>query len=134
MKKTMIIGSVLFIALFSGCLEDSPSSPCICTEEFRTIFNVVIGPDGNPVDSMAVIVKDPASGTVYQLLSGYPPYSHWNLVMSDQFRQNFSNTPKKIIFIAEKDTLRVEQEYSIISDNCNCHVYKAAGPDTIYIK
>ncbi len=134
MKKTMIIGSVLFIALFSGCLEDSPSSPCICTEEFRTIFNVVIGPDGNPVDSMAVTVKDPATGTAYQLQSGYPPYAHWNLVMSDQYTPLFSTTPRKIVFIAEKDTLRVEQEYSIITDNCKCHVYKAAGPDTIYIK
>jgi len=55
-------------------------------------------------------------------------------VMTDGYQNDFGTAPGKIFFRGIKNNLEVTGEYLFSTDDCRCHVYKVAGPDTLVLK
>lgn len=133
MKFFKLILLFLLILLLCGCDEEYPD--CVCTEEFRMYFVTVVDTLGNPVDSLlTTIIND--SGKEYGF-DGYtpPPFMPGvYFVMTDGYQNDFGLSPGKIFFKGVKINLEVLGEYLFNTDECRCHVYKIAGPDTLVLK
>lgn len=124
----------LAIQFLNNCDDNDPPN-CICSEEFRMYFVTVIDSLGNPVDSLQAIVTND-KGKEYNF-DGFlpPPYLQGAyLVMTDGYQTDFSVRPGKIFFVGTKNDLEISGEYLFNTDECRCHVYKVAGPDTLILR
>jgi len=127
--------TILFIPilLLNNCTDESPD--CVCTEEFRTYLVTVVDSLGNPVDSLQTTIKN-ERGKEYSFSEpGAPPYPQGAyFVMTDGYQNDFGTKPEKIFFNGIKNELEVIGEYLFNTDECRCHIYKVAGPDTLMLK
>ena len=124
----------LTIPFINSC-DDENYPDCVCSEEFRMYYVIVIDTLGNPVDSLQTTVTN-EKGTEYTF-NGFlpPPYLQGAyLVMTDGYQNDFGTRPVKIFFSRIKNDLEVGGEYLFNTDKCFCHVYKLAGPDTLVLK
>lgn len=133
MKSFLAAGFLLLLFSWQACSEETPD--CVCTEEFRMYFVVVIDSLGNPVDSLQTIVSNDR-GKQYNFSSYFPPpyLSGVYFVMTDGYQSDFSTTPGRILFSGKKENKEVAGEFYFNTDNCRCHVYKVSGPDTLVLK
>ena len=121
------------ILLMYNC--DDESLDCFCTEEFRTYLVIVVDGNGNPIDSLQTKVTSDR-GKEYNF-EGFttPPFMQGAyFVMTDGHQNDFEIRPGKIFFTGTKNNLEVTGEYLFNTDECRCHVYKVAGPDTLVLK
>jgi hypothetical protein len=133
MKFFKLILSFLPILLLYNCDDESPD--CVCTEEFRTYLVTVVDSLGNPVDSLETIIVNDI-GKEYNFGACQPPpfMPGAYYVMTDGYQHDFSIKPGKIFFTGAKNNLEVTGEYLFNTDDCRCHVYRVAGPDTLVLK
>jgi len=133
MKIVILLGLFFSLLLWNNCTDES--SDCICTEEFRTYLVTVIDTLGNPVDSLQITVTN-SRGKYYNFdtYSTSPFMQGACFVMTDGYESDFSTRPEKIIFQGTKDDKETIVEFYFNTDKCRCHVYKAAGPDTLVLK
>lgn len=117
------------IVLLPSCMRDSDE--CICTKEFRTVTVYVIDDMNNPVENLVTTIMD-ENGKEYGL-SEPPFFTGYYSVMTDVYVNDFTIHPKKILFEGIKDSLTVNAEFFINTDECNCHINKVSGPDTLVL-
>jgi hypothetical protein len=133
MKFFILILSFLPMLLLFSCDDEYPD--CVCTEEFRTYFVTVVDSLGNPVDSLATTVVNDRGKEYYFGAFQPPPFLPGAYyVMTDGYQNDFGTSPGKIFFRGIKNNLEVTGEYLFNTDDCRCHVYKVAGPDTLLLK
>lgn len=133
MKFFILVIASIPLILWKQCVDDL--NDCICTEEFRMYFVVVVDTLGNPVDSLLTTITNDR-GKEYNF-EGYtpPPFMPGAYcVMMDGYQDDFSLSPGKIFFKGIKNNLEVTGEYLFNTDKCRCHVYKVSGPDTLILK
>ena len=127
--------TILFflILLLNNCNDESLD--CVCTEEFRTYLVIVVDSTGNPIDSLQTkVTSDRGKEYDFEEFTP-PPFMHGAyFVMTDGYQNDFSIRPGKIFFTGVKNNLEVTGEYLFNTDECRCHVYKVAGPDTLVLK
>jgi hypothetical protein len=132
MKKIFL--PILFSFITYSCSEINKD--CLCTEEFRSYFVTVVDTIGVPVDSLDATVRD-KNGFEINVLQ--PPY-HFSegiyTVLDDSFKEIFysSTLPEKFYFSATDGSRTAAGEYLFNIDECNCHIYKVSGPDTLVLR
>ena len=133
MKFFILVIASIPLILWKQC-SDEPND-CICTEEFRMYFVVVVDTLGNPVDSLQTTIKN-EQGKEYDFGEFEPPPYLMGayFVMTDGYQNDFSHGAGKIFFKGAKNNLEVTGEYLFNTDKCLCHVYKVVGPDTLVLK
>ena len=133
MKFFKLILPLLPILLFYNCDDEYPD--CVCTEEFRMYFVTVVDSLGNPIDSLHTLIKN-SRGKEYDFGAFSPPsfVSGAYFVMTDGYQNDFRTSVERIIFVGTKKDLEVSGEYLFNTDECRCHIYKVAGPDTLVLK
>lgn len=132
MKNYFLSGFLFLMVVWCGCSEETPD--CVCTEEFRMYLVVVIDSLGNPVDSLQTIISNDR-GKLYDF-NGYLPPQYLPgayFVMTDEYQNDFSTIPGRILFAGHKDDNEVTGEFYFNTDKCRCHVYKVSGPDTLVL-
>jgi hypothetical protein len=95
----------------------------------------VIDSLGNPVDSLQTTVTN-SRGKEYNFDTFSPPpfMRGAYFVMTDGYQNDFSIRPEKIFFKGIKNGKEATGEFYFNTDECRCHVYKIAGPDTLILK
>jgi hypothetical protein len=101
--------------------------------EFRMITVVVVDEMNVPVLGLATTVKDD-SGKVYDVYNDPLIFPGHYTVMDDNHTSELNTQPKRFIFTGVKDSLTVNGEFFINTDECRCHVEKVSGPDTLILR
>ena len=129
-KHTLLF---LPIFLFYNCDDEYPE--CVCTEEFRTYLVIVVDSAGSPIDSLqTTVTNDRGKEYNFEEFTTPPFMPGAYFVMTDGYQNDFSIRAVKIFFTGVKNNLVVTGEYLFNTDECRCHVYKVAGPDTLVLK
>jgi hypothetical protein len=94
----------------------------------------VIDTLGNPVDSLETTITN-SRGKEFNFdeLSPPPFMQSAYYVMTDGYQNDFTIRPEKIPFNGIKGEKEVNGEFYFNRDECRCHVYKIAGPDTLIL-
>ena len=129
MRFTLLFIFIAVIILYS-C---SDAEDCVCTTEFRMITVVVVDELNVPVTGLITTVKDD-SGKVYGLLSDPLIFPGHYTVMDDNYTRELTTLPKRFLFTGVKDSLTVNGEFFVNTDECNCHIEKVSGPDTLVLR
>jgi len=132
MKLTLFCLSLSICLLFSyACSEEED---CPCTMEFRMITVVVVDELNVPVTTgLLTTVKDD-SGRVYNFVNDQQIFPGHYIVMDDNYVGELTTQPKRIFFTGAKDSLTVNGEFFVNTDECKCHVEKVSGPDTLILR
>jgi len=121
-----VLPIALLVCVTSSC---DKSSDCACTKEIRTYRVSILNANLVRIDSLATRVVDNRSGFVYR--SDSDSYQDGYMVMSDMEKQYFKAVAETVIFHASHQKYNIAQEYIFKVDDCQCHIVKVAGPDTI---
>jgi hypothetical protein len=113
-----------------SCTDDDD---CPCTMEFRMITVVVVDTLNNLVLGLTTTVKDD-SGKVYDVYNDPTFFPGHYTVMDDNYTRELTIHPKRFLFTGVKDSLTVNGEFFINTDECKCHVKKVSGPDTLILR
>ena len=132
MKQFLII--VLIALLIYSCSE--VDNDCICTQEFRSYLVTVIDTLGVPVDSLNITIKDKDGNELDVQQDPYFLNEGKYTVFNDVFTQILCDcgTPQKIYFSATDGTRNTAGEFLFNTDECQCHINKVAGPDTLVLR
>jgi len=132
MKKIFVI--ILFSLITFSCSEIDQG--CMCTEEYRSYLVTIVDTLGIPVDSLDVTVRDENGDELSVMQDPYPWGAGNYTVMNDSFTQIFCSCtlPEKIYFSATDGNRITNGEFLFKTDECNCHVYKVSGPDTLVLR
>jgi hypothetical protein len=125
------IGLIFFPLFFLSC--SSVVKDCYCTDEFRMYTVTVLDLNGNRVGDLQTRVQNTVTGRIYKFETSLYFEEGIYPVMDDTFTQEFTTQPEEIIFSGTKDDKSVEGSYLFNSDECNCHVNKITGPDTLIL-
>ena len=128
--KFIIILSAFYLLVIASCSEND--TDCICSTEFRIIMVVVVDDSNNLVAGLVTTVKDD-SGKVYDVYNDPLIFPGHYTVMDDNFVMELSPLSKRFIFTGAKDSLTVDGEFFVNTDDCICHVQKVSGPDTLIL-
>ena len=139
MKANIIFfRSVILILLtlgFSGCLDEDPVSGCMCTMEFRAYAATVVDGNGAPVDSAMITVKNLKTGKEYKFERHSSPLETGVYeIMHDGYMKDFTDGPVPVGVTAMKQGGSATGIWQFAADDCNCHVWKASGPDTLVLR
>jgi len=129
----IIVLTIFFYA--TGCDEKLHNNCFGCTEEFRMSLVTILDLNNNPLDSVTITVKNKFTGEYFDV-SQYnnPPFQKGEYVIfHDGFLDQVVNETKYITVFAEIDTVKAVAEFAFTSDECNCHILKISGPDSIWI-
>jgi hypothetical protein len=120
---------ILYLLVNYSCTDNDD---CPCTMEFRMITVVVVDESGNPVLGLVTTIKDD-SGKVYYVYND-PQFSpgHYT-VLDDNYVGELTTQPKRFLFTGAKDSLTINGEFFINTDECKCHIEKVSGPDTLVL-
>jgi hypothetical protein len=129
MKYILLCLSLCLLFIYS-CSEEED---CPCTMEFRMITVVVVDSTNNHVLGLITTVKDD-SGRVYRVNNDPTIFPGHYTVMDDNYVTELSTQPKRFLFTGVKDSLTVNGEFFINTDECNCHIEKVSGPDTLVLR
>lgn len=131
MKILFVFFSILVIITSCSTIEKD----CLCTAEYRFYLVTIVDTLGVPVDSLDIIIKD-NDGDELDVLQeinyfGVGKYT----VLTDSFTKMFCScgTSEKIYFTAKKGNRIANAEYLFNTDECQCHINKVSGPDTLVI-
>lgn len=119
-----------YLLVITSCSEEN--NDCICTTEYRLIMVIVVDDSNNLVSGLITTVKDD-SGKVYDVYNDPHIFPGHYTVMDDKFAKELSPQPKRFIFTGVKDSLTVDGEFFVNTDDCICHVQKVSGPDTLVL-
>lgn len=92
---------------------------------------LILDENNQPAENLQTTVTN-EKGVVLEILSSFPEPGVY-VVMDDSHTEKFSTTPEKIFFSATGRGISVNAEYLFNTDECECHVNKVAGPDTLII-
>jgi hypothetical protein len=117
----------------TACYEDnSPTSPCACTEEYRLYTVEVVDGAGDPVSDVTVTRTNLRTNKVLESgwLGMLAPGVY--IVADDGMIDDFSSAGDELRVIGEKDgaMFQVEFEFAVPAP-CRCHVEKLSGPNTV---
>ena len=129
--KLVLTCLVICLLVMYSCTDDDDD--CLCTMEFRMITVVVVDEMNIPVLDLTTTVKDD-SGKVYDFYNDPLIFPGHYIVMDDNYAVELTIQPKRFHFTGVKDSLTINGEYFINTDECNCHVKKVSGPDTLLLK
>ena len=121
---------LLSIIFYSCALVENQDSGCMCTAVFMSIGVTVVDQNNIEVDSLTVTVKNKNTGKVYDFGEARD-YRGRYLVMTDSYTKDFSVFPQTIVFTGKKGNSEVSADFLIVTDECKCHIGKAAGSDTL---
>jgi len=121
---------VMSILFYSCALVENHDSGYMCTAVFVSIGVTVVDQNNIEVDSLTVTVKNKNTGKVYDFGETRDYQGHY-LVMTDSYSKDFNVIPQTIEFTGKKGNTEISTEFLIVTDECKCHVGKAAGPDTL---
>jgi hypothetical protein len=124
----IFVMSILFYSCVSIVNQDSG---CVCTDVFMSVGVTVVDQNNRVVDSLIVTVKNRSTGKVYDFYGETRDYGGGYLVMTDEYTKDFSIFPQEIVFTVHKGNTYISADFSIVTDECKCHVGKSAGPDTL---
>lgn len=133
MPKHFIIVILISFAFNSCKNSEVLTKDCVCTLEFRSYSVFVTDKNKKPIDSLSTVVKNQKTGKIYKLYEFPFLEAGRYSIMDDGYTKEFSVQPEAIIFTAKKDSFNIEQIFYFNTDECNCHINKAAGPDTIKV-
>jgi hypothetical protein len=94
---------------------------------------VVIDESNEPVTELSTTIKDD-SGRIYDIQSDPGIFPGVYTVMDDSYVMELTTEPKRFIFTGVKESLSTRGEFFVVTDECNCHVDKFAGPDTLVLR
>lgn len=123
----------LFIVYLLVNLSCTDNDDCSCTMEFRMITVVVADSANNLVLGLTTTVRDD-SGKVYNVYNDPTIFPGHYTVLDDNYVNEVSTKPKRFLFIGTKDSLTINSEFFINTDECKCHVEKVSGPDTLVLR
>lgn len=129
LKPLLVYIPALFTLILPAC---TVFENCICTTEFRVETVLILDNQNNPVDSLNVEIMN-ASGRQYIVQQSLFSEPGRYVVIDDSYTNEFSTIPWVIFFKAWNDSVSVQAQYGIITDDCKCHIYKTSGPDTLFI-
>ncbi len=130
-KKFLLIAAVLLIV---SCNENK-SPDCFCTEEFRQITVLVVDFLDNPVDSLDVDIVDESGRMIVPLKKQVEYRSGLYCVIDYSNVHYLTITPTLIYYSATNSIGRLAYTFFLVkTDDCQCHVYKAAGVEKIVLK
>lgn len=131
--KTLLVLFLSVIVFFSCSTIDED---CVCTEEYRYYLVTVVDTLGIPVDSLNVVIKDKDGDELNVVQDPNPFGAGKYTVLNDSFTQMFCSCtlPETIYFSATDGNRIANGEFLFKTDECNCHVYKVTGPDTLVLK
>jgi hypothetical protein len=124
----IFVMSILFYSCASIVNQDSG---CACTAVFASVGVSVVDQNNRVIDSLTVTVKNKSTGRIYDFYYGNRGYDGSYLVMTDEYTKDFSTLPQAIVFTGKKGNTEVSADFLIVTDECKCHIGKAAGPDTL---
>jgi hypothetical protein len=124
----IFVMSILFYSCASIVNQDSG---CVCTDVFMSAGVTVVDQNNLVVDSLIVTVKNRSTGKVYDFYGETREYGGGYIVMTDEYTKDFSTIPQAIVFTGHKGNTYISADFSIVTDECKCHVGKSAGPDTL---
>ena len=123
---------VLVATGMGGCSEDGFLGPCACTLEFRFFTATVVDGGGAPVLDATVAVTRVRDGFSYDVdqgqgISGGGRY----IILDDGFKGEVAEGGEAVRVVVSKDGASVTGDYVFASDDCDCHISKISGPDTL---
>jgi len=129
--KYLILVFLVSISFYSCSSIENQDSGCVCTAMFASIGVTVVDQNNRVVDSLIVTVKNRSTGKVYDFYGETRDYGGGYIVMTDEYTKDFSTMPQAIVFTGHKGNTYISADFSIVTDECKCHVGKTAGPDTL---
>lgn len=123
----------LFLLMASTACTITEKS-CICTAEFASVTVTVVDSVGNPVDSLNVSIRDERGNSIEPLEKQFPFFSGVYVVIDDSYTQALTTTPIKLIFTVSDSTRSATGDIFVNTDDCNCHVNKVMGPDSLVLR
>ena len=130
-----LVGLIIVIVFIDlSCL--SSSNDCVCTKEIVESKVYILNQAGTLIDSLATWIANKRTGVVYRSDSAafYFGSSFANgeyIVFSDIEKHYLSSRPETLVFHASNQIYNISQQYIFRIDNCQCHIQKVFGPDTI---
>ena len=99
--------------------------------EYRSIQVCILDQYNQPVDSVSATITKVSNGKMY--IWDLQDINHQGLyyVMTDSYTRDFSTTPDTLKFLAEKREAKTSAIFLISTDECQCHIQKVSGPDTL---
>ncbi|HXV13084.1 MAG TPA: hypothetical protein VEC56_02665 [Candidatus Krumholzibacteria bacterium] len=122
-----------FLAL-SACdpLDSEDERPCVCTDQFVSVLFWAVDSLQTPQDSFVVTVRNHRNGETYDV-----PQPTWGVgvyrAIDDSFTRRVSNGDP-IQVTGERGARSFDAQFLIGVDDCQCHVHKISGPDTVVIE
>ena len=123
----------LFLALgLAGCGQQTDVGDCLCNQQFRTITLTVVNEQGTIEPGVACYTLNMGSrDTVQRSVTDSRGIA---VVADDLDRDSIRSLSAAMQVVGTKDTRRFEASFQIGTDQCRCHVYKFAGPDTVVLR
>lgn len=129
------VGMILLTLSFGGCLFEDPVSGCMCTMEFRAYAVTVVDANGVPADSAIVTVKNLKTGKEYKFEPHSWPFEQGVYeIMHDGYMKDFTDGPVPVGVTAKKRNVSATGVWQFATDDCDCHVWKVSGPDTLVLR
>lgn len=140
--------SILFLALvylFSLISCDSGQSPIgrVCTDELRIIGISVFSMNKEPIVLHQFTITNLETGRVLNICESMgsncengKPYGQVEkgnyIIFHDGLRDEISGDKSTILVEGSNDDVSFQEEFVIGDDGC--HVFKDAGPDTVFVE
>lgn len=126
----------LLTLLAGGCvLQDQPSCrQQACTELFAMVTVTIVDSSDRPVDGLTTTTTNLDNGARVPTTSGLG--SGIYVVVDDNFlREPREGTASHtLLFTAQGTDGTVNADYEIRARECDCHVEKLSGPDTLVLQ
>lgn len=125
---------IISAIIFSSCSEIDKD--CLCTEEFGSYLVTVVDTLGVPVDSLTITIKD-KDGDELDVQQGQHFLDEGKYtVLNDSFIHIMCScgTPQTIYFSATDESRVANGEFMFNTDECECHINKVSGPDTLVLR
>ena len=120
-----------------SCLLD-PSN-CICTTDIKHYSVHILNTNHQPIDSLLTWTAMRHSGIVLRADTSSGSHSYLSpgeyIVLTDEEMKYFSLIfYEPVVFHASNSKYDVTQQFVFYIDDCQCHLYKFSGPDTIILQ
>lgn len=134
-----ILIAFLFALILYSCTYTGLETPC--TMELRTFHLTVLTPAGEPADSVQIDVTNKDTGEKYNACRevygdscDQIDFEGTYIIFADGLEDDLNKEGEKIFaeVIGTREDLGFAEEFTFEFDGC--HVFKAAGPDTVSLK
>ena len=132
-------GARLFWALFlaagaTSCAGSDPSQPCFCTLEFRSFTVTVTDATGQPTEGVSISVRRVSDGALLTGNSSLDQSAGVYVILSDSNIDDVSEAGTTVEVVGTLGSMGFTAEYVFSRDECQCHVSKISGPDTVQLE